>query len=802
MTRQRPWFLAGLFLTTLATLTLETLNTRLLSVLTWYHLSFFAVSVAMLGMAAGAVHVYLGGERFSGERAPAALVTFATWFAVSIPVGHLLNLSIPILTELSVNGLLSLAFSTLALAGPFYLSGIVVALALTRIPGRIGLTYAVDLGGAALGSLLILPLLEIGSITSAVLVTAALAGLGALCLALFARRKYARLVLVTVTLGVLALLNATSTHRVRIAFSKDRPIAKDAIAWERWSIHGQVIAFPPTTGLPPYWAKSPNFLVRTGPVETSLLLLDGGAGTSMTRWNGDDREIEWTRGDLTALPYYLRRGGDVAVIGVGGGRDILTAIWSEARSVTGIEINRAFLDLHRRLMRRFTHIADDPRVHLVHDEARSYLTRTAAQFDVLQMSLIDTWAATGAGAFTLSENGLYTVEAWDVFLGRLKRGGVFSVSRWYSPDNVSETSRLVSLATAALIRSGAPDPSQQLILASSGPVATLLVSNQPFTPEDLATTDRVTSMLKYELLLAPGKPPANAQLGAIAASRTMAALLGAVADERFDYTPPTDDRPYFFNVLKPTHPIDPRNIPERGGVIGGNLMATMTLGALLLLVTLLVVVVILGPLWRSGLPKLSRSSFALAVTYFGLIGVGFMLIQIGLIQRFSVYLGHPTYAVAVILFSMILATGLGSLVSDRIPIERRPSPVLGLPVATAAVVLAVSLALQPVVSHTIQLQLTARCLITIAMVSPLAFLLGMFFPMGMRLVRRLSEDAMPWMWGINGACGVLASVVAVAISMWAGIHTNFTVALLTYAALAFPALALWRRGNAAAAPAP
>jgi hypothetical protein len=397
---------------------------------------------------------------------------------------------------------------------------------------------------------------------------------------------------------------------------------------------------------------------------------------------------------------------------------------------------------------------------------------------------------------------LYTTEAWDVFLARLTRGGVFSVSRWYSPDNVSETSRLVSLATAALIRSGAPDPSQQLILASVGPVATLLVSNQPFTTDDLAIIARLTRQMRYDLLLAPDQAPTNARLGAIASSRTMGALLRAVADVRFDYTPPTDDRPYFFNVLKPTHPIDPRGIPERGGVIGGNLLATMTLGALLLLVTLLVVVVILGPLWRSGLPKLSRSSFALSVAYFGLIGVGFMLIQIGLIQRFSVYLGHPTYAVAVILFSMILATGLGSLASDRIPLERQSSPVLALPVATATVVLAVSLALQPVVSRTIQLQLTARCLITIAMVSPLAFLLGMFFPMGMRLVRRLSEDAMPWMWGINGACGVLASVAAVAISMWAGIHTNFTVALLAYAALAFPALALWRRGQAAAGPLP
>jgi hypothetical protein len=324
------------------------------------------------------------------------------------------------------------------------------------------------------------------------------------------------------------------------------------------------------------------------------------------------------------------------------------------------------------------------------------------------------------------------------------------------------------------------------------------VSNQPFAREDLEVTERLAKTMRYDLLLAPGHPPAEARLGAIASSRTMDVLLAAVADERFDYTPPTDDRPYFFNVLKPTHPIDPRTIPERAGVVGGNLMATMTLLALLLLVTVLVVVVILGPLLRSGLPKLSRSSFALSIGYFGLIGVGFMLIQIGLIQRFSVYLGHPTYAVAVILFSMILSTGLGSFSSDRIPIERRKVAVVALPLATAGLVLVASLALQPLVARTIQLGLVARCLLTIAVVSPLAFMLGMFFPIGMRLVRRLSEDAMPWMWGVNGACGVLASVVAVAISMWAGIHTNLYLALLAYAALAWPALVLWRRGALAA----
>src|SRR5262249_8978903 len=153
------------------------------------------------------------------------------------------------------------------------------------------------------------------------------------------------------------------------------------------------------------------------------------------------RSLEWVGFDVTSIPYHLRRGGTVGVIGVGGGRDILAALWARSRAITGIEMNEAFVRLLRGPLRDFSSIAKQPNVKLVHDEARSYLTRSHQRFDVLQMSLVDTWASTGAGAYTLTENGLYTLEGWRVFLDSLAPGGVFSVSRWFSPEKVSETSR-------------------------------------------------------------------------------------------------------------------------------------------------------------------------------------------------------------------------------------------------------------------------------------------------------------------------------------------------------------------------
>src|SRR5262249_7558228 len=158
--------------------------------------------------------------------------------------------------------------------------------------------------------------------------------------------------------------------------------------------------------------------------------------------------------DVTALPYSLRRNGDVAVIGVGGGRDILAALWGRSRSITGIDVNQIMLDLLQQSHRTFANIAPRPEVRLVHDDGRAYLTRTDQRCDGIQLSPWDTWAATGAGACSLSENGLYTLDGWRIFLNRLKPGGVLSVSRWFDPGNTSETSRLLALGVAALLDRG------------------------------------------------------------------------------------------------------------------------------------------------------------------------------------------------------------------------------------------------------------------------------------------------------------------------------------------------------------
>jgi hypothetical protein len=779
------WLASGLFLVTLSTLMLEVLDTRLLSVITWYHLSFLAVSVAMLGMAAGAVIVFAGQDFFSKERAVRILPPAALAFAVTLALSHAANLAIPFPSVQlgSPSELVALGIAILVLTLPFILSGVVVTVALTRTGGPIGWLYGADLIGAAAGCLVIILLLELTDITSTALASAGVAALGAYCFARHAGSRGRAALVVVVLLMAATGLNAVSDNRLGIIYPKSRSLwgASGAIDYSEWNAHSNVIVRTPGRATPFYWGAAAN--APQPEVTTAMAAIDGDAGTAITEWDGEPESLDWVRYDVTTLPYRLRS-GDIAVIGVGGGRDVLSAIQAGNTQVTGIEINGALVDALNGRYRDFARIATHPGVTLVHDEARSYLTRTPGRFDVVQMSLIDTWAATGAGAFTLSENGLYTREGWRVFLRALKPQGVFSVSRWFDPNAASETTRLLSLGVAALLDAGITDPRQHIILVTRERIATLMVSRSRFTGEDAAAIDRTTQSMGFEVLAAPWQPAGDARVRRIVESTSVDALTAASADPYFDFTPPTDSRPFFFNMLKPGGFLV-REGSVSGGVVSGNLRATRTLLALAVIAFVLVVTIIGSPLLLTGRPRTAPGVFAAGLLYFGIIGFAFMLIQIPFLQRFSVYLGHPTYTFSIILFLMILSAGLGSVASERIDVVR--SRRLGaLPIGIGAAVLVEMAVLQSAIDATVAWGLPGRTLIVAAFVAPLAFCLGYCFPIGMRVLGRHSDALTAWMWAVNGACGVMASIVAVMVSMWIGIHTNLLVAGLLYMLLALP----------------
>jgi predicted membrane-bound spermidine synthase len=524
------------------------------------------------------------------------------------------------------------------------------------------------------------------------------------------------------------------------------------------------------------------------------LNIDGAAGTMMLHFEPTDRSLQFLRYDLVNLAYNLPGIGRAAVIGVGGGRDLVSAYLYGVRDITGVELNRIFIDLHTKhpVYASYSNLLALPGLKLHVDDARSWFASTKESFDLIQMSMIDTWAATGAGAFSLSENGLYTLEGWRAFMNRLTDKGVLTVSRWYNPGDVNESGRMIVLALATMMDRGAAEPRNHLFIARADHIATLVLSKAPLTPDKLKLLRGETERLGFKVLAAPDMVPDSEVLRGILAAKDVAGLDQAAGTAFLDLTVPTDNRPFFFNQLRfgdIPQAVGKLLDGELGeGVIHGNLVASITLALIFAIALVAVLCTIVLPL-KEATKSAPRELIVAGTLYFALIGLGFMFAEISLLQLFSLFLGHPVYALGVCLFSLILSSGLGSLATGAVPLDNGWRIVVwgG---ALASYLVLCQWGLSHLFAATTVQALPVRILISLLIVMPVGFLMGFAFPTGMLLVENVDREPTPWFWGINGATGVLASVLAVVIGMSFGINVTMFMAGLCYLALIPTASAL------------
>ena len=527
-------------------------------------------------------------------------------------------------------------------------------MALTRSSFAVGLTYGVDLLGAATGCLAALVVLTWMDAPSAMFMVAALPALAAWC---FARAGSEFLIppsvlnwkilrspgVIAIAFAGLACVNASTNlglQPVSAKFGGIEPLDKyDYVKWNSFSR----IAVWGSDFQPVFlWGPSPE-LPPNSKLEQRGMNIDGFAGTTMPRYSNAPGAMDALRYDVTNLAYHARHSGRAAIVGVGSGRDMLSASLFGFRDITGVELNPVFVDLltDPAKLRNYAGVADLPGVRFVVDDGRSWFARTQEKFDLIEMSMVDTFAATGAGAFSLSENGLYTVEGWKIFLSALRPNGLFTVSRWRSPTATVEIGRVVSLAIAALMELGAQNPQEHIYVAGINNLATIIVSRQPFPATDLDALDEATTKLRFDVLASPARPAADKVLADLLAARSPDDLNARAINYYLDVSPPTDARPFFFNQLRLTHPSDVLEMVRdarrgkslhsgAGLVAGGNLIAIGTLLMIILLSAIAVVFVIILPA-RSSINAVDRQLALSGSTYFLLIGLGFMFVEIGLI---------------------------------------------------------------------------------------------------------------------------------------------------------------------------
>ena len=766
----------GVFAVSAALLMTELSLTRIFSVTMYYHFAFLAISIALFGLSASGVFVFVMRRRLEPVDTRTLLGGLALLHAVStvVALACLVHLRVG-LNSSPENLVRMLAIYGLA-ALPFFTGGSVVSLAFSRLASRINLLYAADLLGAAAGCVALIPLLDTFGAPGGVLTAGALALLASVAFAPAHRRPgttAAACVLICLPIGV----RVGGYAPFDVVDTKGHE--GDRILFSKWNSFSRVAVYDRTHG---DWSLSPAFTGTRG--ESLFMDIDSAASTPILKGAPEATGAPYLRYELTALAYSLVErtpGGFTSlVIGPGGGRDIVSALEFGARHVDGVEINPIIArDI---MLGRFKAYSGDvyahPRVAIHVADGRNFVRRSGDRYDVIQASLVDTWAATAAGAYTLSENSLYTTEAFGEYLDHLTENGVLTITRW-----VFDGLRLVTLAQDACADRGL-DASRHLAIVRYGRVATFLLKKMPFSAAEALTLQQESKRLGFHLLYAPGVTPED--VGDVPAEmvrsgtspRDYERLILAADRQRFiagyqlDIRPTTDDRPFFFHT---TRLRDQFQVAfGRSMLFGNGLSALLTL---LGISAALVLLFIVGPLLLEG--GRPPAGWAAWLAYFGALGAGFMLIEVALLQRFVLLLGHPVYSLTVTLFSLLLGTGIGSLLGRRVPDDRVQATTVRAIVGVAATAVLVAAGLARVIDFMIPWPLAVRILVAVAMLVPIGVLLGMPLPGGMRLLARRQPDMVAWGWGLNGAFSVIGATLAVFIAM----NWGFSITLLVSAAV-------------------
>ncbi|MDY6892034.1 MAG: hypothetical protein SVU24_10695 [Pseudomonadota bacterium] len=786
----------GMFLLCMAVLMYELLLTRIFSVLMWYHFASMAISLALFGLGAAALTVALAPGWFPPGRTAslaarcAALFSLAVTFFFGIFVAFRLwpRFGYTVLsffhqpyyqpfqqghtTGIDGTMLLALAGLYLLTALPFYFAGLSVTLLLSRHLKGINRLYCWDLLGAGAGCLVIIALLKaLGAITA----LPVLAIVGAVAALLWLPQGEARAVRwgVAFLLLVPALLGMGNYvfDFAGIRFARGR--YEPNMQWHAWNSFSRVAVYPSQgQEMERAWGLSRTY---RGPIPEQLgMVVDDTGYTSMFR-RDDGRFREFFRSNVIGLAYALRPEAEALVIGPGGGKDVLVALSRAASHVTAVEVNPLIVEAVNERFGSFTGaLYRDPRVQLVVDEGRSFIRRTSDRYDVIQASAVFGRMAPAAGAFTLSENNLYTVEAFRDYWQRLTDEGILTISRFIFER---ETLRLVSLGLELLSREAVADPAAHMVVIKERGLANFMLKRTPFTEQELDHLRQLSRQLEFDIVYMPDRRDGDSVFHALIASGGSDAFH---AEFPFDIRPVDDDRPFFYYMLKPPDFLDLFAFAPDSPFED---RAILTLRNLLIVVTAAVGVVLIAPLllWRRG--ELTKAGTLMRLLYFACLGLGFMLIEIGLLRRFTVFLGHPIHALAVVLFSLLVSAGFGSLTAARFPTQRLQRHLIGLLSALVLLFILYILALPPILTYSLALSLPLRVLIVVVLLTPLGFVMGMPLPLGMRMFHRDSETV-AWSWGINSATSVFGAVFATVLAM----NVGFTWTLLVGVAIYLTAL--------------
>jgi spermidine synthase len=754
----------GVALTTLATLLLELSLTRIFSVVFYYHFAFLAISIALFGLGVGGVFSYI----VAGWKAPLFRKLGYLSMCNSLLVMAALGVVVAQKAQTAAWGLALVYFPT---ALPFFVAGAIVSLAISETVERIDRVYFFDLLGAAAGCLLLVPFLNyFGGTNTVILVAVLFATAGAIWHSMAGSVKL-RAVSVALALGLFGLVFYNGTNGLlTIRYAKGQMLKhEEFVQWNSFS----------------------RIAVRDDSIFIDADASTGIASFDFAHLTAHERHDLLEQGP--ALPYALRPGARTLIIGPGGGWDIARALASGSRDITGVEINPIIANtvMRDRFVAQSRGIYLRPEVRIFVEDGRSFVRRSHEKYQVVQATLVDTWASTAAGAFALSENNLYTTDAFRDYLAHLTDDGMAAFTRW-GFDPPRESLRLVSLAMEALPQLGESELWRHVIVGREGFVAgwgakdTVLISRKPFSAADVERARAALAAANMQPVYLPDARIPN-QFTDLLRSSDPAAYQ---RNYQYDISPVGDNQPFFFYTVQPRDILSFLAHASRKSAdykINGAVPVLYTLMAISLLAT--AIILALPPvILRTRLPR--HKGVLWFLLYFLCIGAGYILIEVALIQKFVLFLGHPTYALTVVIFSMLVSSGLGSYFSRRI-VGQDPRRLFRALALIAVLVALLAAVVTPLLAAGVGLPLPLKFLITGALIAPAGFFMGMPFPTGLKRLEEWHKPSVRWAWSLNAAASVLGSAGALLCAIYLGlVQTLLAGGLLYLAALAVFAAAV------------
>jgi len=771
LARKQLWILlSAIFLTSFSIIAFEISLSRILSVLLSYHYVFVVVSLALLGLGMGGMFVHFLRPRVPiEEKRGAVLASFSSIFSLSIA------LSIILVIKLGYRGIIQiniLVYCILLLI-PFFLAGVILAEAYRIFAAISTKIYGADLIGSASGSFGVILFLNFVASTSTALILSLVASVAAVFFAMGGPRKNERVLILSAatffTVSIILVVSFFNGHQW------DIPIGKNP----NKEIHDALRSFGGKIVETRWSAFGRTDLIKFKDYPDHMdIYIDGTAGSPMYRFNGKVNDPNPAVSRLkTTFPGYFpflffqeEEKNNALLIGPGGGRDILLALMGGVQEITGVEINKDLVDLVRQYSwfngNIYTGLKN---VNIIVGEGRNFLQRQGEAYDLIMLSLPVTNTSRSLEGYALTENYLFTTESMDDYLDHLKDEGRLL----FVGHNDAEILRLLSVSLAALRKRGVPveKAMNQIYIVGSDDYLVFVLKKTPFKPTTVFQMYQAIRHFELESMLsyfpyikeAGAINPALMALGS--GGITLEDLEAMVRERGYDISPVEDNRPFFYKFEV--------GIPESVALV------------FWLSVILFALIIGIPPVygWKRSIQERAflnnKRSFKKVLlrsaVLFSMLGMGFMLIEISFIQRFILFLGHPVLSLIVLLFSLLAGAGIGSLWSGRFSSDQITKGISLSSLLIVGTVLVYTYCLPMLFNQLLGLSIAARVSITVIILIPLGFLMGIPFPLGIKwLKEKTLRNCIPWMWGINGASSVLGSTMTIVIA----ISFGFTEALL------------------------